>query len=117
MTTNCNPLMATGTYKPMILIIGNRMLNRCPQRYSCGTLFAYWTDGVAPAAVGVPANITAYQSISSTRNDGLCKWDNESNNIQLEVMRCSLIEHDVIYKYSGNKGYYDFCGVGFCGMM
>ena len=97
------------------------MLNMCPKQYSCGTANPYWTDGVAPTDVGVPANITAYMSYSSTGTDSRCKFENGSYNIQLEVMRCSLTEHDVVYKYipSGRDHaiYHYTCTEAFCGMM
>ena len=101
----------------LLCTTGNRILNKCPKHNSCGTASPYWTDGVVPAYVGVSTNITAYMSYSSTGNDEDCKWYKGSNNIQLEVMRCSLTEHDVIYKYSGIIGYLNICFHAFCGMM
>ena len=99
------------------IFLSNGMLNKCPKIYSCGAGTPYWTDGVVPADVGVSANITAYMSVSFTGNDYRCKHNKESFNIQLEVMRCSPTEHDVIYKYMNTLGYFDTCSIAFCGMM
>ena len=101
----------------IIVIFGRRMLNKCPLDDSCGAASSYWTDGVAPAVVGVPANITAYLSTSFNGRDAGCKY--QDRDIQLLVMRCS--EHDVIYKYTpsgiGHAVYHDICAQSFCGMM
>ena len=93
------------------IITGTRLLNTCPKYFSCGTYKPYWSDDVPPAAVGVPATITAY-----TVYGPHCRY----NPAKLQVMRCSLnTPHDLIYKYlsMGHHKYYTNCRYAFCGML
>ena len=95
--------------------LGSQLLNKCPKRNSCGTVFPMWTDEDMPKVIGVPTNVTVYGSSLSDLSSN-CKDD----TIQVEVMRCSLIDHDLIYRYIDgpykNK-YPDTCNLAFCGMM
>ena len=97
------------------ILLGTHMLNKCPKQWSCGST-AMWTDEDMPKDIGVSTNVTVYGSASRDyRRD--CK----AYKIQIEVMRCSLIDHDFIYRYINNgvygTKYPDFCGLAFCGMM
>ena len=73
-----------------------------------------WTDEDMPKDIGISRYITVYGSLSADYSNG-CK----QYKIQVEVMRCSLINHDFIYRYI--KGPYtakypDICYFAFCGM-
>ena len=75
-----------------------------------------WTDEDMPKDIGVLTGITAYGSVSSDYSS-FCKY----HTIKVEVMRCSLIDHDFIYRYISNSlygtKYPDSCVFAFCGMM
>ena len=92
------------------------MLNKCPKKYSCGSYIGMWTDEDMPTDIGVSTNVTVYGSVSTDYSNN-CK----RHTIQVEVMRCSLIDHDFIYRpinnrYYGTK-YPESCEFAFCGMM
>ena len=74
-----------------------------------------WTDEDMPKDIGVPTNVTVYASILPVGVG--CKFA----TMQVEVMRCSLINHDFIYRYISNSyfgtTYPDVCDFAFCGMM
>ena len=92
------------------------MLNKCPKRCSCGTYAGMWTDEDMPTAIGISTNVTAYASYSLDYSNN-CRYA----TTQVEVMRCSLINHDFIYRYINNTYYNikypDICDLAFCGMM
>ena len=76
-----------------------------------------WTDEVMPKDIGVSTNVTVYGSVSLDYSNN-CK----DYPVQIEVMRCSLIDHDIIYRYINNLNRYDTkypdsCDFAFCGMM
>ena len=83
---------------------------------SCGSEAAMWTDEDMPKYIGVSTNVTVYGSYSPDYSNN-CK----EYTIQVEVMRCSLIDHDFIYRYISNSlygtKYPDSCVFAFCGMM
>ena len=92
-------------------------MNKCPKVFSCGTSVGMWTDEDMPKDIGVSTSITAYGSISHDYSNRCKTW-----TIQAEVMRCSLIDHDFIYRYINNLNRYntrypDSCEFAFCGMM
>ena len=87
------------------------MLSKCPRQYSCGANIPYWTDEPMPTAIGIPTRVTAYASLSWDYNDA-CKYF----NIQIEVMRCSLTDHDFIYRHPDVNDYNGTCWATFCGM-
>lgn len=98
---------------------GNRMLNSCPKKYSCGTVFPYWTDEKMPSTVGVETTVKAYIVDEETTRGWLfgrsttttiCK----SSTRELRVMRCSDKPNDLIYKASM---FANDCSEGFCGMV
>ena len=90
------------------------MLDKCPKVYSCGTAVGIWTDEDMPTDIGISATVTVY---GSSNHGNYCK----QFTIQVEVMRCSLINNDFIYKYTGSNSavtsYPDICDLAFCGMM
>ena len=72
-----------------------------------------WTDEDMPKDIGVATNVTAYGSVAH----GCKYW-----TIQVEMMRCSLVDHDFIYRYINNLNRYntrypDSCDFAFCGMI
>ena len=75
-----------------------------------------WTDEDMPKDIGVSTNVTVYGSWSHDYSSR-CK----EFIIQVEVMRCSLIDHDFIYRYISNNyfdaTYPDSCYFAFCGMI
>ena len=74
-----------------------------------------WTDEDMPKDIGVSTIVTVYGSVSADYSS-FCK----EYKIQVEVMRCSLIDHDFIYRYIDgpyNTRYPDTCDFAFCGMM
>ena len=75
-----------------------------------------WTDEDTPKDVGVPTNVTAYGS-SSYDYSSRCK----EFTIEVEMMRCSLIDHDFIYRHINNSAhgtkYHTGCAFAFCGVM
>ena len=98
------------------------MLDRCPEKYSCGTEIPIWTDEKMPQVVGVETIVNAY-GVEEVKESGFlglfgsritryCK----QYPMKLKVMRCSLdTPHDFIYKpgvYVKNP-----CAEGFCGMI
>ena len=86
---------------------GNKMLDFCPERYSCGTQIPFWTDEPMPTAVGVETEIKAYGVY-------LFKCKMWSENIK--VMRCSWdVTDDFIYKQTANVEHN--CQQAFCGMF
>ena len=92
------------------------MLNKCPKRYSCGSYIGMWTDEDMPKDIGVSMHVTVYGSVSDDYSNN-CKFA----TTQVEVMRCSLIDHDFIYRYISthvySTKYPDSCVYAFCGMM
>ena len=99
-----------------VFIVGTHLLNKCPKYRSCGSNVGIWTDEDMPTDIGVSTNVTAYGSASRDYSSN-CKYV----TIQVEVMRCSLIDHDFIYRYISNNAYStkypDSCVFAFCGMM
>ena len=102
------------------------MLNKCMKRLSCGTNYPYYKVEVAPAEIGVLSNITANMSAFHIGKGDDCKHYSKDSyysmyNVQLEVMRCSLAEHDIIYKYipsgSSHTIFHDVYWDTFCGML
>ena len=92
---------------------GNKMLNACPARVSCGTRWAYWTDALPPSTVGVAVRQSMYVVHPG---DGRCK----SGIYGLSIMRCSDKPDDLIY-YSHFADEWaspvsQQCSGGFCGM-
>ena len=75
-----------------------------------------WTDEDMPTNIGVPMHVTAYGSTSRDYSRECKHW-----TIQVEVMRCSLIDHDFIYRYISSNVYNNYypntCGSAFCGMI
>ena len=53
-----------------------------------------WTDEDMPKDIGVSTNVTVYGSYSPDYSNNCKAW-----KIQVEVMRCSLLDHDFIYRY------------------
>jgi len=88
---------------------GNRMLNSCPKIQSCGTFAPFWTDAIVPTTVGVKTNINAY-AVGKYTHQNKCKAETWS----MQVLRCSDINHDVIYKVL--KPYGSRCQGAFYGM-
>ena len=97
-------------------VTGTHLLNKCPKVFSCGSLYAIWTDEDTPKDIGVPTNVTAYGS-SSYDYSSRCK----EFTIEVEMMRCSLIDHDFIYRHINNSAhgtkYFSGCAFAFCGML
>ena len=97
-------------------VTGTHMMDKCLLRYSCGTNVAMWTDEPMPKDIGVPTNVRVYGSRSADYRS-LCK----QYTIQVEVVRCSLIDHDLVYRYISNDYYNtpypDNCPFAFCGVM
>ena len=91
-------------------------MNKCPKVKSCGSYYGMWTDEDMPTNIGVPMHVTAYGSASHDYSRECKHW-----TIQVEVMRCSLIDHDFIYRYISthvySTKYPDSCVFAFCGMM
>ena len=91
------------------------MLNKCPKQWSCGST-GMWTDEDMPKDIGISTNVTVYASVSPDYSNN-CK----DYPVQVEVMRCSLIDHDFIYRYINNRyygtKYPDTCVFAFCGTM
>ena len=75
-----------------------------------------WTDEDMPKDIGVTTNVTVYGSILRSSSNG-CK----TYTIQVDVMRCSLIDHDFIYRHINNSAhgtkYHTGCAFAFCGVM
>ena len=86
------------------IALGKRMLNKCPKWKSCGAYRPIWTDESMPDSVGQLVTIKAFR---------VYKDDCKSKAYRLQVIRCSLTDHDYIYRYLG--GYYDKCPYAFCG--
>lgn len=86
-------------------LLGNRMLDMCPQWKSCGTSNPMWTDGVAPEEVGVATVATAYKVSESS-----CK----QVEYVISIMRCSKRANDLIYKQVIQHR--SICYDAFCGM-
>ena len=103
------------------------MLDRCPEKYSCGTEIPIWTDEKMPQVVGVETTVNAYgveevkegghlAGLFDLAFDSRTTRDCKHYPMKLKVMRCSLnTPHDFIYK----PGVYvkDPCAEGFCGMI
>ena len=91
-------------YYHYVFYIGNQLLNRCPEPYSCGTYASLWSDETVPQEVGKVFNISVYSVARA-----ICKHHTWS----VQAMRCSLdTPHDIIYKAPGSSE----CKVAFCGM-
>ena len=86
---------------------GNRMLDRCVPKYSCGTAMPYFSNSTMRSALGVPTVIDVY---ALARPKGPC----DENQDKVRVMRCSLGSSDFIYQYVWNETFYSY---GFCGMQ
>ena len=89
---------------------GVRLLDHCVSSYrrgsgSCGTHAALWSDDAMPDSVGVVTNFQVYSSFGDD-----CKL---YGGRQCQVMRCSTMPNDFIYKYVDS---FDGCNFGFCGM-
>ena len=102
---------------------GNRMLDRCPAKYSCGTETPIWTDGKMPQDVGVETIVNAY-GVEEVKENGLLNLfglfgrtsrDCKRYQMKLKVMRCSLDSpDDFIYLQTHIK---NPCTEGYCGMI
>ena len=89
------------------------MLDTCPPKYSCGTVFPIWIDKEAPEDVLSPATVNVYSSASTSGpTSSNCKYI----TYPVEVMRCSLdTDYDLIYRYIGDYTT-QTCARAFCGM-
>ena len=102
-------------------VLGNQILNRCPELFSCGSLLPFWTDDRPPATLGQVHNITFYGSTLIYRRVGYLNIEvvNGCKEVRRKgkVMRCSWsTEYDLIYKYA--EEYHDVeCVQTFCGMI
>ena len=94
---------------------GNRMLNSCPEKYSCGTEYPYWTDEKMPSTIGVETIVNVYKVDEETNL--IYRWIKtkkcKSQTRKLKVMRCSGKPHDLIYK---TTVFVNDCSEAFCGM-
>ena len=98
----------------MYFFIGSQLLNQCPKIYSCGGYNAIWTDQPMPKDVGKRTIITAYVSQSTDFTTNCKKW-----GAHVEVIRCSLTDHDFIYRYMNtayDMTYLATCSFVFCSM-
>ena len=86
---------------------GNKMLDRCVPKYSCGTAMPYFSNSTMPSALGVPTVIDVYAPV---RPNGPC----DEYQDKVRVMRCSLGSGDFIFQYVGNETFFSY---GFCGMQ
>ncbi|XP_067931901.1 uncharacterized protein DDB_G0290587-like [Watersipora subatra] len=84
---------------------GNRLLDTCPERFSCGTNFPFWTDEKMPTEIGVLTTINVYGRIAR------CK----SLKRELVVMKCSSAPYDYIYQQT--TYYTSRCQAAFCSML
>lgn len=84
---------------------GSRMLNVCPEKYSCGAAIPFWSDETAPSRVGELKAIHTYAVRGSN-----CK----SYTKIVYAMQCSPDENDIIYKVRDR--YSGLCGAAFCAM-
>ena len=89
-----------------LVLIGTKMLNRCPKLKSCGGYNPIWTDSAVPIQINVISNITAYAA-----GEDNCK----SIVVKLQVTRCSRDSDDLIYRYVGEP-VVGKCRSAFCSM-
>ena len=85
---------------------GTRMLNTCPEPYSCGTRIPMWSDAPMPTKVGQPELVKCFER----RPAEGCR----SSSNRMLVMRCSERPDDFIYKSDFLLS--DPCNIAFCGM-
>lgn len=87
---------------------GNRLLNSCPPKDSCGTARRIWSSSPMPAVVGQIAHIKVYATSATSTN---CAW----KTLSVDVVRCSTEPNSFIYKYLdiADGG---LCQSAFCGM-
>ncbi len=90
-TGNCDKDKVDGTswYRFHLATGENSLLDRCPKRDTCGTLYSLWMKGTHPTKYGVVLSITVYLPNSS-------KCD--SNRAFAQVTKCN-IKGDVFYLY------------------
>ena len=120
---NCDLYMNPPTWFRFTGKGGNRMLDRCPAKYSCGTETPIWTDGKMPQDVGVETIVNAY-GVEEVKENGLLNLfglfgrtsrDCKRYQMKLKVMRCSLDSpDDFIYLQTHIK---NPCTEGYCGMI
>lgn len=84
---------------------GNKLLNECVPRLSCGSLGALWSDDNMPTVVGVVTPINVY---GKWGDDCRAPWYTKN----MSVVRCSTSPHDYVYRYDGDRSRW----LGFCGM-
>lgn len=98
---------------------GNRLLNTCPQPYSCGSISPYWTDEVMPTEVSKVKLIKVYQSANRPRHlaflDKLIGPNCKNNTKLIRVMKCP--DGRYIYKVQQMDWVSSSCSSTFCGMI
>ena len=103
---NCDPGTMIGQGRPWFRFAGdagNRLMDTCPPRFSCGSIVALWSDDAMPTVIGVNKTIT----VNGLFNGNCKHYDPQP----VRVMKCSDKPYDLVYKYAGNW----WCNVGFCG--